>query len=165
MLGFARGRSGGFHQFFLGEGLFEEVVEADLLLHVRDISHPQTEEQKEDVEQVIKSLGIQDKYHHHTIEVLNKIDRIEFMPPTSNAIPISASKRINLDLLLAHIDERLKDADIVHEVTIPITNGKTIAWIHEHAEVVSRQDTEEAVLFILRISDKYWSQLKLMLAE
>ncbi|MBL0317976.1 MAG: GTPase HflX [Alphaproteobacteria bacterium] len=143
----------------------EEVVEADLLLHVRDISHPQTEEQKDDVEQVIKSLGIHDKYHHHTIEVLNKIDRLECMPPISNAIPVSAAKRINLDLLLDHIDNRLKDANIVQEVTIPYTDGKIIAWIYEHAEIISRQDTEESIQFILRISDKHWAHLKLMLPQ
>src|SRR5262249_26853825 len=82
----------------------EEVAEADLLLHVRDISHPDTAAQKADVLNVLKSLLPEESLERNLMEVLNKIDQLPGAPPTADGALISAKTGAGLDRLLAMTD-------------------------------------------------------------
>jgi len=131
----------------------EEVVEADLILHVRDISHPESEAQRADVESVLGDLGIDVARSDGLIlEVWNKIDLLppEALEETQNAarradlppLLASAANGIGIEELLAAIDARLGSADETLTIAVPATSGGLLAWLHENAEVLTRETGE-----------------------
>ncbi|SNR45439.1 GTPase HflX [Paracoccus sediminis] len=131
----------------------EEVLEADLILHVRDISHPETEEQAADVAEILDSLGVDDDVA--AIEVWNKIDALSADTRaalrrtdarTQGIQAVSALTGEGLDDLIAAIDARLSDAldepKTTGTVTLPFSDGRRRAWLHE-AGVVEREESGE----------------------
>lgn len=131
----------------------EEVVEADLILHVRDISHPETQAQRADVESVLADLGIDvDRPDGLILEVWNKIDLLspETLEELQNTarraarapLLISAAQGIGLDQLLEAIDAELGRADEVLTISVPATAGGLLAWLHENARVLARETSE-----------------------
>ncbi|WP_119422598.1 GTPase HflX [Desertibaculum subflavum] len=132
----------------------EEVLEADIILHVRDVSHPDAEAQAADVRDVLTELGIADGSERPLLEALNKIDRL---PPEEAAelrnrarrdpdtVAISAITGEGLDDLLHRIDERLGRGRTVVDLDIDLADGATLAWLYRHGEVVSRRDDEAGV--------------------
>jgi len=132
----------------------EEVVEADIILHVRDIAHEESDAQARDVEKVLSELGIEaGDAASNIIEVWNKIDalgperRLELQGEAQRTEPhpvlISAVTGEGLDHLLAAIDARLSRSDAIIDCTIPGTDGRTLAWLYENAEVVTRNEGED----------------------
>ncbi|MDQ1899281.1 GTPase HflX [Paracoccus sp. WLY502] len=134
----------------------EEVLEADLILHVRDISHPETEEQAADVAEILESLGVDEDVA--LIEVWNKIDALS--ADTRDALrrtdartqgiqAVSALSGEGLDDLIAAVDAHL--SDVLDEpkaegvVTLPFSDGRRRAWLHE-AGVVQREESGESGL-------------------
>ena len=125
----------------------EEVLEADLILHVRDISHPETEEQAEDVGEILESLGVADDVA--MFEVWNKIDllsaetrqallRQDARSPGIHAV--SAVTGEGLDALLVAIGEAIGEARSEEEVRLPFSAGKARAWLHDAGIVLSERD-------------------------
>ncbi len=144
----------------------EEVVEADIILHVRDISSPETEAQKHDVEQVLKKLGMQEKLEHHTIEVWNKIDLLEHPPvPTKNVLPVSAITGQGIEALQAHIDAMLAEQHVVTSVKVDVSNGKLLAWLYSHGEVLNREDSETDITLRVRLSHANHARLLQLMGE
>jgi GTP-binding protein HflX len=141
----------------------EEVVEADLVVNVRDISHPETQAQLHDVEAVLSDLGIDAAAADAPIlEVWNKADRLDGCERTeaqralarSDRAPvlISALTGEGMPALLAAIDARFAAKDEVLSLAIPAGAGHLMSWLFDHAEVLDRQTTEEgAVLARFRI--------------
>jgi GTP-binding protein HflX len=141
----------------------EEVVEADLIVNVRDISHPETQAQLHDVEAVLWDLGIDAAAADAPIlEVWNKADRLEGCERTeaqralarSDRAPvlISALTGEGMPALLAAIDARFAAKDEVLTLEIPAGAGRLMSWLFDHAEVLDRQTTEQgAVLARFRI--------------
>lgn len=131
----------------------EEVVEADLILHVRDISHPESRAQSADVESVLADLGIDvERSNGLILEVWNKIDLLppEVLDETQNAarrassppLMVSAAEGIGIEDLLQAIDARLGSADETLTIAVPATSGGVLAWLHENAEVLARETGE-----------------------
>ena len=131
----------------------EEVLEADLILHVRDISHPETEEQAADVAEILESLGVDEDVA--LIEVWNKIDALSADTRaalrrtdarTQGIQAVSALTGEGLDHLIAAIDAHLSDAldepKMEGVVTLPFSDGRRRAWLHE-AGVVQREESGE----------------------
>jgi GTP-binding protein HflX len=122
----------------------EEVVEADLLLHVVDASHPQAHEQIKAVEIVLKEL---DAWGKSTVVVLNKIDKLDggvtllegFQREFNQAVPISAKTGENLDALRDEIANRLKDRRVDVTLSIPQDRAKTIALVYRSGYVTARE--------------------------
>jgi GTP-binding protein HflX len=127
----------------------EEVIEADLVLHVRDIAHPETEAQARDVETVLADLGIDMvAAHGHILEVWNKVDLLS--PVTREEagaaarwlerrpVLASAATGEGIAALLDAIDVRLGAADEIMTVVVPTREGRLMHWLHEHAEVIER---------------------------
>ncbi len=143
----------------------EEVREADLILHVRDISHPETEEQKEDVVEVMEDMGLgSETQENATIEVLNKID---LMDPDDKeiltnrakrdgpaALPASAKTGEGTEAILAVIDDFLSRDMATSEVSLAYHEGAALAWLYEHGEVLERSDEENAVRLTVRMAPK-----------
>lgn len=144
----------------------EEVQYADILLHVRDISDPECDAQAESVRDVLKQLDLEGPNLPPMIEVLNKIDLIDENHPnwdkvtritdvaansaatSTGDIPqvlISATTGAGLDDLNKAIDVLVNQNDTVIEVDIAPEQGRALAWLHQHADIISkRQDASGA---------------------
>jgi GTP-binding protein HflX len=139
----------------------EEVTEADLILHVRDASHPDTEAQKSDVEGVLTDLGLADEVEGGLVEVLNKIDLLD---PEARAVvrnqasrnrdvvPISAVTGEGCEDLVAVIDRRV-DGDRQHvHLRVALEDGAALAWLYRHGEVLERRDDDTTAHLSVRLS-------------
>jgi GTPase len=136
----------------------EEVAEADILLHVRDVAHPDTQAQAADVRGVLNRMAkdgtLDETWQHRTLEVLNKADLLGGVDNVVQAegVAVSALTGEGLERLLAEIDERLATQMEMLEVRIPVTDGAKLAWAYRHGEVLHRQDDETHVQLRLRLS-------------
>jgi len=137
----------------------EEVLEADLVIHVRDVSHPETEQQKLDVLEVLKKLGIETDDNPCMLEVLNKIDLLSseslmhfsvYSP--EKGIPLSALTKDGIDNLLKLIDHKLAASLDIFTVEIESTKGAAIAWLYQHGEILERQDHDEKIHLKVRLT-------------
>ena len=142
----------------------EEVVEADLILHVRDIAHVETDAQAQDVETVLEGLGIEtDAADTQILEVWNKADLLSNITREDvqasirwrerHPVLVSAATGEGLEALLHAIDARLGESDETLTVRVPAIDGKLINWIHENTDVM-HTETDDAglnVTFRVRI--------------
>jgi len=134
----------------------EEVLEADVIIHVRDIAHPESEAQKRDVMDVLKQLGVEADDDNPVIEALNKIDLLgdeEFRSVTGSAarspdeVALSALTGEGADRLLNIVDHELGRRRKALDITVPLEDGETIAWLYRRGEVLKRRDGETAARF------------------
>src|SRR5215468_7413471 len=131
----------------------EEVLEADLILHVRDISHEDAEAQERDVDAVLRQLGIDPDAHsgQRIIEVWNKIDRFApeereelqniaaRRPSDHPALLVSAESGEGIDTLLAAIEDRLAAKRTTLNLSIDAADGAGISWLHRNSEVLAKE--------------------------
>jgi GTPase len=120
----------------------EEVVEADLIVHVRDISHPETAAQRHDVEALLADL----KGSAEALEVWNKADRLSasarieakhiMARDGQRSVLVSATIGEGLETLREAIDVRLGTGDEVLTVEVPAREGRLLSWLHANAEVL-----------------------------
>lgn len=129
----------------------EEVSEADLILHVRNISHVETAQQRRDVHAVLAELGLEDKVSAGLVEVHNKLDLLDqdahdqfaaAAEQSSSNVAISALRGEGLDRLLSLIDRKLSADREVVTPKINLTDGAMIAWLYRHGEVLNRSDDD-----------------------
>lgn len=130
----------------------EEVIEADILLHIRDISHPETKLQKNNVEDTLANLVTETKLLDRNFDVWNKIDLLEEKP--THTPSISALTGDGVDEFLAWLDEKLASFNLTKQYKIPISDGETLAWLYSHANVQTREDSDEHILLTVNISEK-----------
>ena len=139
----------------------EEVLAADLVIHIRDVASENTKQQRQDVLQVLENLGFKDIQNSpQYIEVLNKIDllsaekKAEMQRKTavSGTVCVSALTGEGQNELLQLIDERLADGLEIEEIRIPAADGKKLAWLYAHSEVLARTDEEDDIVLTVRIS-------------
>ena len=128
----------------------EEVLEADVILHVRDISHPDTEAQAADVLDVLTDLGIDVASGGRLIEVWNKVDRLdgEAREQMENLlrraaaaeapVAVSALTGEGADRLLARIEGHVSAGWITLSVTLEMEDGEGLGWLYRHGEVLER---------------------------
>jgi GTP-binding protein HflX len=135
----------------------EEVLEADLILHVRDIAAEDSMAEKQDVEQVLKKLFGSETFFDHLIEAHNKIDLLAGgeTPDLSDlpVVRISAHTGEGCEALLMLVEEKLAaHLAAPHHFTLPVTAGKEIAWLYRHGRVTKRRDTEKNVTLTAYLS-------------
>jgi GTPase len=147
----------------------EEVLEADLVIHVRDIASPQSGRQKQDVEAVLADLGLDEAALGSMLEVLNKIDLV---PPEERAaalnragrsdavLAVSAATGEGCDALLATIEERLFPRRQRLSLTVPHDQGRAAAWLHSHGDVVGREEAEGGTLIIVEMTEREYFQFR-----
>ena len=132
----------------------EEVVSADLILHVRDISHAETNAQASDVDRVLFDLGVDARLADaRVLEVWNKVDRLdEHSRPVMEQeaklrdpppVLVSAVTGDGIDALLGEIDRRLADKDEELQLAVPATAGKLLNWLHENTSVMSQESQDD----------------------
>lgn len=137
------------------QSTLEEVVEADVLLHVIDVSHELYKEQANAVYHVLEELGAKDKT---IITVYNKIDKLpegsalaERLAREENSICISAKARLNLDVLLALIAENLKLKSVEESFLVPYSDSAAVSRLHEAGTVLEQEYLAEGTLLKVRM--------------
>ena len=144
----------------------EEVIEADVILHVRDITSPETDAEARDVYAVLGELGLEPARDERIIEVWNKIDRLDqaTLDPLFNravrsdrlAIPVSAVTGEGIDRLLSAIEEKVMDRRPRMILTLSVDDLPGLPWIYENLEVLERTDSAKdgSVTMLVRMPEK-----------
>jgi GTP-binding protein HflX len=149
----------------------EEVASADLLVHVRDMAHPDRDAQREDVLDVLAQLGVspEDEGAPPQIEAWNKMD---LLPPDERAalemeagrredvIPISALSGSGVDALRERMAERLHQGSQLHEIEVPASDGGKIAWLHARGDVIDQETRDSHVHLQVRLSPENWARFQ-----
>ena len=136
----------------------EEVAEADVILHVRDVAHPDSAAQRDDVVAVldgmVKDGTLDPDWPNRTIQVLNKSDLLgglANLADRTDGIAVSALTGEGLHTLLNAIDTRLAAAMEVADYDIRPSDGARLAWLYRHGEIVHRQDAEAGIHLTVRL--------------
>ncbi|MGH6947039.1 MAG: GTPase HflX [Kiloniellales bacterium] len=127
----------------------EEVMEADIILHVRDMAHPDCATQKADVETVLDSLGLEEQRADRLIEVWNKIDLLP--EGCAAALKVQAERQADcvagsamtgesMAELRGAIDRRLEAGEPTVALSVPLNDGAALAWLYGHGRVLARRD-------------------------
>jgi len=138
----------------------EEVLEADILLHIRDASHEDTEAQKRDVEEVLRHLFKNEQLPPNVIEVYNKSDRL---PPDTVAalrergLPaISAVTGEGIDGLLSVIADAMGKALYTkRSYRLDVADGKSLAWLHAHGKVMEQSVEDRYIQVVVQLSEEH----------
>jgi GTPase len=148
-----------------------EAEEADILLHVVDISNANFEEQIETVKQTLKDLHVD---HKPVIMVFNKIDRLDsdqraMMPALRDRYPhsvfISAERGIGINQLKSEIEKVITEDSFEITVEVPLEHYDIASRLHELGEVVERVHTEEFVRLKLRVHSRNRERVERLLAN
>jgi GTP-binding protein HflX len=138
----------------------EEVVEADVILHVRDISHEDTTAQSEDVVAILSELGIDAASDRRLIEVWNKIDVVdpdqraalanlaERQPAEQRPVLVSAQTGEGIDALGLAIEARLAEQRQTLDLVLDPSDGPGLSWLYRHTEVLERQFGGDGLLHV-----------------
>jgi GTP-binding protein HflX len=149
----------------------EEVHSADLLIHVRNMAHPDREAQREDVEDVLASLGMAEEGAPPRIEAWNKIDLlpadeharlVEEAQRREDVVPISAVTGEGLDALRERMALCLRSGEQVHKIRLPASAGGKIAWLHARGEVLEQTLDHDEVELSVRLSPDNWARFQSM---
>ncbi|HEX8469222.1 MAG TPA: GTPase HflX [Allosphingosinicella sp.] len=147
----------------------EEVISADLIVHVRDISHPDSDAQREDVEAVLTEIGAGGEGGAPLVEAWNKIDllpgedkeRVQAEAARrDDVIRISALTGEGLDSLLECASAKLSKGAMVRTVTLGASDGETIAWLHANGRIESERSDGVETVFEVRLSEADWARLQ-----
>ncbi|MGO4436802.1 GTPase HflX [Rhizobium sp. RAF56] len=149
----------------------EEVLEADLILHVRDMADEDNQVQSSDVMRILRDLGIGEAEGvERIIEVWNKIDRLEpeahdamvqKAAPAENVVAVSAVSGEGVDLLMQEISRRLSGVMTETTITLPVDNLALLPWIYNHAIVDKRADNEDGTVTLdVRLTETEATELE-----
>ncbi len=148
----------------------EEVVEADIIVHVRDVAHADTDAQRDDVLSVMRTLGVAasgevngvNGHAKPMIEALNKIDKLSdddrifitnrAAQGNDRAVPISAVTGEGCEALLHAVDDVLTATHVVMRTHLAYADGAAIAWLHRHGDVLEQEDTDDGLVLTVRIA-------------
>lgn len=139
----------------------EEVLEADVIVHVRDISTPESEAQAKDVQDVLVKLGLPERAVEEAIEVYNKVDLLggdaldavrNEADRRLNVVCVSALQSTGVIQVLEAIETELSRDDLSLDLELPFDDGEALAWLYEQGAVSKRNDMEFTITLNLTIS-------------
>lgn len=151
------------HLFASFRATLEETVEADLLLHVVDISHPHYDSQAEAVEGVLRDLGAEDT---PTVVVYNKIDElgddegelhVAASSGQANRVSVSALTGAGLDQLRDKILYYAQERDVTLDLRIPQSEGRLLSQLHDQGEILESAYDEDGVKLRVRL-ERTWAE-------
>ncbi len=138
----------------------EEVLEADIIMHVRDIAHEDTEAQLRDVEAILTDLGVDPADDRRLMEVWNKCDlldeaglaamrsRARRWPSRAKPVIVSALTGQGLDDLHAALEGLLSSSRITFDIALAPENGAGLNWLHENTEVMRKSTTPDGAIHV-----------------
>ena len=143
----------------------EEVIEADVILHVRDIANPDTAAQRRQVLQVLEDLGVIEREGGARVPILELWNKWDLLSEEQQAdlaasaeqdpdvLPLSAETAFGVDEMLERVGRLLTEGARVHRITVPASDGARISWLHAHGEVLDERDAGEGEAGPLRRLD------------
>jgi GTP-binding protein HflX len=141
----------------------EEVVEADLLLHVVDVAHPEVESQIDAVDEVLKEL---DAFERPTLMVFNKVDLLEneeyaqlFRNKYPDSLAISAQNGTGLEALKDLLAERFSTQDVEVSIALSYQDGKALDYLYKHGEVFDTDYQGESIKVKAKLPQRYLKAL------
>jgi GTP-binding protein HflX len=147
----------------------EEVASADLLIHVRNMAHPDREAQRDDVDDVLASLGLAEEGAPPRLEAWNKIDLLDAeererlmneVERREDVVAMSAVTGEGLDDLRERAALALRKGEQVHEISLPASDGGRLAWLHSRGEVLDQHYDEDALRVSVRLSPDNWARFQ-----
>jgi GTP-binding protein HflX len=145
----------------------EEVISADFIVHVRDISHPDSDAQREDVERVLAEIGAGGEGGAPLVEAWNKIDLLDGeegervraeAARRDEVVVISALSGEGVDRLLDCAAAHLSKGAKLRTVRVPAGDGEAIAWLHANGKVEAQRSEGMEAVFDVRLSDADWAR-------
>lgn len=143
----------------------EEVMQADVIVHVRDLSHEDAQAQQQDVEEVLRQLDIDTQASGRMIEVWNKIDKLDAparenlaniaarQEPQTRPVLVSALTGEGIADLLEAIETRLALHRILVQIDVAASDGEGISWLHRHGEVLTKEPHDDFVRMVVRLDE------------
>jgi GTP-binding protein HflX len=154
----------------------EEVNAADLILHVRDIAHPDSEAQRADVLAVLGEIGVGPEVDGDgesdpvpILEVWNKLDALEPVDHeriaieaglSNDVVAISALSGEGVETLQRRVAQRLLAGSRIHRIRLDAGDGQAMAWLHQHGEVLDQSMAGEKLTLMVRLSPTEWSRFQ-----
>ena len=148
----------------------EEVLAADIIIHVRDISSENSIEQKKDVLSVLHNLGLQEiEVNNNYIELLNKADLLDDSTKLNlknqtlhkeATVLSSAITGEGSEELLHLIDQKLSEGHCVKNITLSSADGKILSWLYENSQICEQTSQDDKIILQIKISQAKWAQLK-----
>jgi GTP-binding protein HflX len=140
----------------------EEVLEADVIAHVRDAAHDETEAQKADVLKVLADLGLEPDGERRFIEILNKVDLLDAdvragllarsRQRADAPVAVSALSGDGIGILLGRFEASLTRDNMQFRLTLAPEDGEGLAWAYRHGQVRERRERENGVELLLTTS-------------
>jgi GTP-binding protein HflX len=151
----------------------EEVISADIIVHVRDISHPETDAQREDVLQILRDLGVLDHaqggHQPRMVEIWNKLDLLDeerrselsgIAVRDDDILMISAETGEGVEAFKALLIARIAQGNDLRTVTLRADNGAALAWLHGRGVVSSQHVEGDIVSVDVSLSRQLWGQFE-----
>jgi GTP-binding protein HflX len=156
----------------------EEVISADIIVHVRDISHSETDAQRDDVLQILRDLGVLDGddavNQPRMLEVWNKIDLLDaekredlsaLARRHDDVLMISAQTGEGVDAFKAHLSALIAKGNLVRSVRLKASDGAALAWLHARGTINSQIVDEDLVTVEASLSRQLWGQFDKQFAQ
>ena len=146
----------------------EEVASADLILHIRDRAHPDSEAQAADVEQVLATLGLAEEGSPPRLEVWNKIDslgedRAQMLGEAErreDVVAISALTGEGIETLREAIAAKLHEGGEIHRLKLSSSDGERIAWLHARGDVLDQRSDGDTLHVAVKLSADNWERFQ-----
>ncbi|OYU01293.1 MAG: GTPase HflX [Sphingomonadaceae bacterium PASS1] len=156
----------------------EEVISADIIVHVRDISHSESDAQRDDVLQILRDLGVLDEEdaanQPRMLEVWNKIDLLDaekredmsaLVQRNDDLLMISAQTGEGVDAFKIHLSALIAKGNLVRSVRLKASNGAALAWLHARGTINSQIVDEDLVTVEASLSRQLWGQFDKQFAQ
>jgi len=147
----------------------EEVASSDLILHVRDRAHRDSDAQAADVAQILKDLGLDEPNSPPRLEVWNKIDRMEEderaqmlgeAARRDDVAPVSALTGEGIEPMRDMIAKLLQSGATTHQLKLSSGDGSRIAWLHARGEVLDQRSDGDALHLAVKLSPENWERFQ-----
>ena len=147
----------------------EEVASADLIVHVRDIAHPDSAAQAADVAEVLTSLGLDEPGSPPRLEAWNKLDLLDGETRTAlvneaarreDVVTLSALSGEGVDPLRVEISKRLAAGSAVHRLKLSAADGTRLAWLHARGEVLDQRYEGDMMHLAVKLSPEQWARFQ-----
>ena len=156
----------------------EEVISADIIVHVRDISHSETDAQRDDVLQILRDLGVLDDEdaanQPRMLEVWNKMDLLDaekredmsaLVQRNDDLLMMSAQTGEGVDAFKAHLSALIAKGNVVRSVRLKASDGAALAWLHARGIINSQIVDEDLVTVEASLSRQLWGQFDKQFAQ
>ncbi|WP_022673768.1 GTPase HflX [Novosphingopyxis baekryungensis] len=150
----------------------EEVTAADLIVHVRDIAHEESEGQRDNVIAILKDLGVNGEGEDDPIPMVEVWNKIDLLPEErrdelhaiaqydDNVLMISAAEGTGVENMAEALSARLTEHDVERSIILPSADGKMLAWLHENGRVIDQQVRGEDMVIDVRMSLRNWGRFR-----